>query len=252
MRALDLIVAIILTLFTIFLAYFLAKNIESIEKSKNFTENVSNISSILSRESNESSKIEEFKKENSQPEKTENLNNATSNFSSILPSESPQQKASEQKTPQPKIINYTKFEEAYVYDACYSENLMSVEGKNLICTNEIPRKIEIKKLDNEIEIIYNDILKRKENYSDEILLMYAYAKDFYGVEGEVKNIFTNSTFARIGEYIFGEINFNNQTVVYLSFPVFAKLDEIRNETLEIFVETSIKNYLISSIEIFAE
>lgn len=249
MRALDVIIAIILTLFTIFLAYFLAKNIESIEKSKNFTENVSN---KLSKENKENLGIEEIKKEASQSEKTENSNNTTLNFSSILPSESLQQKTSEQKTYQPKIINYTKFEEAYVYDACYSENLISVEGKNLICTNEIPRKIEIKKLGNEIEIVYNDILKRKENYSDEILLMYAYAKDFYGVEGEVKNIFTNSTFARIGEYIFGEIKFNNQTIVYLSFPVFAKIDEIKNETLEIFVETSIKNYLISSIEISTE
>lgn len=241
----DLIIAIILTILTISLAYFLAKDIERIEKEK--VEKINQTFEI-------NSSFENFEnityKNESKTETTKNNRTSSSNISNInIPSATEKTSINKEEV---KSINYTKFEEAYVYDVCYASEILSIEGRNLICLNEIPKKISIKFDENKISISYNDKLYREDSLNEEILIAYAYAKDFYGVEGEIKSVFTNSSFAYIPSYSFGEINYYNQTIVYISFPIFAKTKDIKNETLNIFVETSIKNYLISSIEIIRD
>lgn len=239
----DFVLAIILTILTISLAYFLAKDIERIEKEK-----IEKINQTLKRNLTPKNYSESLA--NITENKKESLENNKS-FSNIsIPNINiPTSSEKIQKEEIIKTVNYSKFEEAYVYDICYASEVFSIEGRNLICLNEIPKKISIKFENGKTVISYNDKLLREESLNEEILLAYAYAKDFYGVEGEIKNVFTNSSFAYIPSYSFGEINYYNQTIVYISFPIFVKTQEIKNETLYIFVETSIKNYLISSIEI---
>lgn len=239
----NILIAIILTLIVILLSYLSSKHIEQIVKER--AQEIKIEKNNSTQEKIYSEKIKNGEKINLTQNNTYNLSESFLNIGNIgIKSERFIEK--ENLT---KILNYTKFEEAYIFDFCFSEEILSIEGKNLICLNEIPKNIKITINNNKIRIIYNDILSREIDYKEKILLGYAFAKDFYGVEGEIIEFFTNSTFAFIEKFELGEISYLNETIVYASFPIYINTEKIDTEDLHIFVRTSMKNYLISSIKI---
>lgn len=239
----KILISLFLTFFVIFLSYLTSKSIVQIAKiEKNIdsktNENI-NISNIIFEEKNESKNIINIDNESFE-NKTEK---------EIFIEKIEKNKDISYENNKTKIVNYTKFEEAYIYDICYTKEILSIEGKNFVCLNEIPKNIRIFVEDNNLKIIYNDILIREEKLSDKILLGYAYAKDFYGVEGEIEKFYTNSTIAYIEDFGLGNIEYFGYKIVYAYFPIYLNSIYIKNETIHIFVKTSMKDYLISSINI---
>lgn len=236
----NFLVALILTLIVIALSYFFSKSIEQIIKEREIAKEKE-----YEKETETSEYLEnvEIEKEKS----TKENENSTTHFPFGYSESIGKKSESEEKI---KIINYTKFEKAYIYDFCYAEEeKLSIEGRNLICLNEVPKIIRINLYDDSIKIFYNDLLVRNVKKSNEILLGYAFAKDFYGVEGEIIEFFTNSTFTSVGDFDLGEISYFNETTIYASFPVYVNIEKVKNEDLNIFVKTLVKNYIISSIKI---
>ena len=232
----NVILAIILTLLTILISYKTSEEIKSIVNENDSTKN-------------SQTGINETIIEKPENFATSNKTNVTSTSSSSLGSvsySSNQKTISEEK----KALNYSLLESAYIYDFCIlNENELVFEGGASKCLNiREPYKFLIKNYDNFITIFFDE--KTYSNYTkkDRILIGFAYAKNFIGVESLIKNVFSNSSAIEIGNFYFGErIEEGKTTEVYLYFPIY--ISSFENSTNFIFVETELKNYLIGKIEI---
>lgn len=245
MRLRELLIAILLAFLVILISYLFSRSIVSIVKERNRAASRSEILENASKETNISS--HHFKHFNYSRDKnlTKNYSNEFINIDIQIPKENI------------KINNefvFDKFEKVRAYDFCFPEEFLSVEGKNFLCLNEALENITISLERNIVNISYNNKLTREKILEESLLLGYIYAADFYGIEGELEKILTNSTLILTGNLSFGEIKILNQTIVYVFFPIYLKGEKLvqegeYSEDVFIFTKTRFKNYIVHRFRI---